>query len=371
MHVQLEVSMIDKSINFSTEIVLNCKDFNENLKFLIDKVYLKLGMIYPADSPHTAILSGYGLSIRLIKSEIDTDLSIYLISDDDYFLSKNKAVLKTPSGVKLYFKRDDTKCQDELIMPPLYEKMVIQRLKDGDNWINGRAGMQYRDLIPNRLGGRFIASHIRIIKGGPVPDYVHYHHVRFQMIYCYKGWVKVVYEDQGEPFIMNAGDCVLQPPHIRHQVLECSDNFEVIEIGCPAEHKTLVDHDMLLPTPTIQQDRKYNGQKFVFHKKTEAMDIFSRKDGFNVRDTGIDFATDGEATVNVLTPTDGFEYQARQHDAEFLFLVVLVGIMSITIKNQLMDLSEGDTCSIPINTQFRFVSLSHDLELLEVVLPGN
>ena len=363
--------MIDENVTLSAEIELNCKEFNKNLKFFIDKAGFKLSMIYPADSPHTAILLGYGLSIRLLKSNIDTDLSINLICDDDYFLSKNKDVIQTPSGVRLYFKFNDIKCQDELIMPPLYEKMVIQRMKDGSDWINGRAGMQYRDLIPNRLGGRFIASHIRIIKGGPVPDYVHYHHVRFQMIYCYKGWVKVVYEDQGKPFIMNAGDCVLQPPHIRHQVLECSDNFEVIEIGCPAEHKTLVDHDMLLPTSTIQQDRKYNGQKFVFHKKTEAMDIFSRKDGFNVRDTGIDCATDGEATVNVLTPTDGFKYQTSQHDAEFLFLVVLAGIMSITIKDQLMNLSEGDTCSIPINTQFCFVNVSHDLEILEVVLPGN
>ena len=34
----------------------------------------------------------------------------------------------------------------------------------------GRAGMVYRDLIPDRLGGAFIASHITIPEGGPVPD---------------------------------------------------------------------------------------------------------------------------------------------------------------------------------------------------------
>jgi hypothetical protein len=48
--------------------------------------------------------------------------------------------------------------------------------------------MQYRDLLPSRLGGRYIASHIRIPDGGPVPDYVHYHRVRFQMIFCKAGW---------------------------------------------------------------------------------------------------------------------------------------------------------------------------------------
>ena len=52
---------------------------------------------------------------------------------------------------------------------------------------NGRAGMEYRDLIPDRLDGRVIASHIRIAEGGEVPDYVHYHKIKFQMIYCKAG----------------------------------------------------------------------------------------------------------------------------------------------------------------------------------------
>ena len=47
----------------------------------------------------------------------------------------------------------------------------------------GRAGMVYRDLIPDRLGGAFIASHITIPEGGPVPDYVHHHDISV----CTKG----------------------------------------------------------------------------------------------------------------------------------------------------------------------------------------
>ena len=46
--------------------------------------------------------------------------------------------------------------------------------------------MQYRDLIPSRLDGSIIASHIRIPDGGPVPELVHYHTVGFQLIYCSK-----------------------------------------------------------------------------------------------------------------------------------------------------------------------------------------
>ena len=70
-----------------------------------------------------------------------------------------------------------------------------------------------------RLGGSIIASHIRIPDGGPVPDMVHYHTVGFQLIYCYKGWVDVLYEDQGNEMMrLSAGDCVIQPPEIRHRV---------------------------------------------------------------------------------------------------------------------------------------------------------
>ena len=73
------------------------------------------------------------------------------------------------------------------------------------------------------------------------------------MIYVRRGCVKLVYEGQGEPFVMGAGDLVLQPPYIRHRVLESSPGLEVIEIGCPALHKTYSDHDLqfrrrLLPT---------------------------------------------------------------------------------------------------------------------------
>ena len=90
---------------------------------------------------------------------------------------------------------------------------------DDDPFGVGRAGMEYRDLLPDRWGGRFIASHIRIPGGGEVADSVHYHRIRFQLIFCARGWVDLVYEDQGPPFRLEAGDCVVQPPEIRHRVL--------------------------------------------------------------------------------------------------------------------------------------------------------
>lgn len=163
----------------------------------------------------------------------------------------------------------------------------------------GRAGMLYRDLVPDRLGGRVIASHIRIPGGGPVPDYVHYHRVGFQMIYCAKGWVRVVYEDQGPPFVMREGDCVLQPPGIRHRVLEASQGLEVIEVSAPAEHETFRDHALTLPTPGHSPDRDFGGQRFVRHV---AADVGLAGDGgFDVRDTGISNCSGDAGSVRVLS----------------------------------------------------------------------
>ncbi|MGB4989659.1 MAG: cupin domain-containing protein, partial [Pyrinomonadaceae bacterium] len=134
-----------------------------------------------------------------------------------------------------------------------------------EDWITGRAGMEYRDLIPDRMDGEVIASHIRLTKGGEVPDYVHYHKVDFQLIRCLKGRIKVVYEDQGEPFWLEPGDYVIQPPEIRHRVLECTEGSEVMEISIPAEHETWIDHEMTLPTRTVNPERLFSGQRFVHH----------------------------------------------------------------------------------------------------------
>ncbi|NRA10865.1 MAG: hypothetical protein HRT57_02790 [Crocinitomicaceae bacterium] len=71
--------------------------------------------------------------------------------------------------------------------PETKHKFEVRQLKDQEPWVIGRAGMMYRDLVPDRLGGGIMASHIRIPTGGPVPDMVHFHTIGFQLIYCYKG----------------------------------------------------------------------------------------------------------------------------------------------------------------------------------------
>jgi quercetin dioxygenase-like cupin family protein len=160
--------------------------------------------------------------------------------------------------------------------------------------------MLYRDLIPDRLGGRIIASHIKIPIGGPIPDYVHYHRIGFQIIYCLAGSARLVYEDQGDPFRFEAGDLVVQPPLIRHRVLECSDGFEVLEIASPAEHPTFADHELKLPNGA--RDRDFSGQRFLHEKRGGVSE--------GVRRTGVRDATDGAADLFVVSGAGApFEFE--------------------------------------------------------------
>jgi quercetin dioxygenase-like cupin family protein len=255
-------------------------------------------------------------------------------------------------------------------MPQTAQAIVVRRLADQPPWVIGRAGMQYRDLIPSRLGGSIIASHIRIPDGGPVPDMVHFHKVGFQLIFCYRGWVDVVYEDQGAPIRLTAGDCFIQPPEIRHRVLEASDGIEVIEIGVPAEHVTEIDHVMTLPTPHLRPDREWQGQKFVFNEGAKADWQPARLPGFLSRDTTISTHTKGVAGVNVIRRGTDDPVWAS-HDADIHFTFVMEGQM--TLEGEGKDpyvLCAGDAFVTPPDMKTRYADPSDDLELLEVALPG-
>ena len=213
-------------------------------------------------------------------------------------------------------------------------EMSARPAERSETWIAGRAGMMYRNLIPNRLGGKLIASHIRLTAGGEVPDYVHYHKVQFQMIYCVRGAIRVVYEDQGEPFSLRPGVCVLQPPEIRHRVLWAEAGSEVVELGMPAIHETWVEHDIVLPTPEIKPDRVFHGQRFVRHIADEDADVLVNPNNCEIRDTGISSATGGFADVKVIRCKDSeFEPKVFSDNRQIIFCFILAG----SIKSKLMD----------------------------------
>jgi quercetin dioxygenase-like cupin family protein len=111
-----------------------------------------------------------------------------------------------------------------------------------------RSFMEYRDLgVETATHGQFRAHVIRIKKDAESHDLhttgLHQHLCDFQMFYVLKGWIKFVYEGQGEQ-TFHEGDCIVQPAGIVHNELDCSDDIEVLEIYSPAVHETRVVNEM-------------------------------------------------------------------------------------------------------------------------------
>ncbi|HET7316999.1 MAG TPA: cupin domain-containing protein [Sphingomicrobium sp.] len=304
------------------EVELACEDLGPALEILRE-LGLRLDVIYPADDPNTAVLSRGRTKVRLTTS---------------------------PGALRPGAE------------PARFEpEFVLTRANSTAG--EGRAGMIYRDLIPGRLGGRYVASHITMPTGGPVSDWVHYHRVEFQMIYVRSGWVRVVYEDQGEPFVMNAGDLVLQPPGIRHRVLESSPGLEVIEIGSPALHETFAEHELELPNGLGDADRSWSGQRFLLHRAASG-EWTPFLDGEAI-ETGMHLATRGIAQVRTVRPSASAIIPFPPNGGELVFGFVLEGCARLD-RRQGFTLAAGDCFVIPPHEPWSLGGMSDDFRLLHV-----
>ena len=100
---------------------------------------------------------------------------------------------------------------------------------------------QYRDLgIAGATRGLARAHVIKMIPPCDPAEVSkrHFHDVDFQMVYVLKGWIKGEYEGAGV-VTMREGSCWLQPPKIKHSVLDYSDDCELLEIIMPADFETV------------------------------------------------------------------------------------------------------------------------------------
>lgn len=298
-----------------------CSDLDSAIAALRAQGF-RIETIYPADEPHCATLSRGAETVRL----------------------STRAGVAPPASALQEFRPE----------------FVLTRAGDS---APGRAGMRYRDLIPGRLGGRYIASEITIDEGGPVADWVHFHRLAFQMICVRRGWVRVVYEDQGAPFVMNPDDIVLQPPGIRHRVLESSPGLGVIELSCPALHETCADHAMALPTAAAAPDRRFGGQRFVRHVAAETP--WTPFAGGEARETGIAQATGGVADVRIVRPSGSGPLEFQGHDGELVFGFVLDGAARVD-RGSSADVMTSTAFVIPPGEAWRLTDPSDDFRLLHV-----
>jgi quercetin dioxygenase-like cupin family protein len=309
------------------EFDLICADFNGALD-LLRRMGARLDVIFPADAPHSAILSHEGATIRL-RAAADVD-------------------------------------EPATELPPFRPEFLVTRAGDA---AEGRAGMHYRDLVPSRLGGRYIASHIVLGEDGPVADWVHYHRIAVQLICVRRGWVRVVYQDQGAPFVMAAGDMVVQPPGIRHRVLESGGGLEVVEITCPALHETFADHDMALPNGAGEPGQFYGGQRFLHHSAAGAPWVPWH--GGEAQETGVTEATGGLADGRIVR-AGPLPIEMPAHAGELVFGFVLEGAARLECQGTHL-LGATDAFVIPPDEAWSVGDTSPDFRLLHVAtghVPG-
>lgn len=351
----------------AAEVVLPCTELEATLAFFTERLGMRVEAVLPADDPAVVVVSGHGVRLRLERGGDGAPGVLRLACRDPEGVGDGTTELVAPNGTRIELVEDNP----PIVVPVGEPSFVLTQLSDDAAWGTGRAGMRYRDLLPGRQGGRYGASHIAIADGGPVPDYVHFHRVHFQLIYCYHGWVRVVYEDQGEPFVLEAGDCVLQPPQIRHRVLECSPGLEVIEASCPAVHETWADHSMTLPTGEWRPERVFDGQRFVRDVAAEATWGAWRIQDFEARELGLGEASGGLVGARVVRPVGEPALGMRCTDAELLLTFVLQGGVTLCVEEREPErIAAGDCYVVPAGLRYGLVASSDDLELLEVSSPA-
>jgi mannose-6-phosphate isomerase-like protein (cupin superfamily) len=102
-----------------------------------------------------------------------------------------------------------------------------------------RADVEYRDLGLNAAtGGRIGAKYIRAIKPFEKPTGWHWHDMNGHFVFVMKGWIKFRFKGVDGDVMVKQGACLSQPAGVPHNVVDRSDDLELIEINMPADFAT-------------------------------------------------------------------------------------------------------------------------------------
>ena len=120
-------------------------------------------------------------------------------------------------------------------------QLSINRLTSGSfKKATPRAAFAYRDLgITLATAGRVGADTSRLTGLSKDFSEPHFHKLRCHIVYVTKGWVKIEYEGHGT-VRLKVGDCVYQPPRIRHRLVDASGDVEILQVTIPAGVETVV-----------------------------------------------------------------------------------------------------------------------------------
>ena len=144
------------------EMRLPTKELRDDLPFYTKTLGMRLDMIYPADSPEVAVLSGHGLRLRIEKDAPEAPGTLRILTSDPDGFAGGKRQLTAPNGTRIEI--DDL--DPPVVTPATEHAFVVRRLADQAPWVIGRAGMEYRqpsgrsdDRQPHPRAGRAGAGH--------------------------------------------------------------------------------------------------------------------------------------------------------------------------------------------------------------------
>ncbi|HUU71737.1 MAG TPA: cupin domain-containing protein [Burkholderiales bacterium] len=139
-------------------------------------------------------------------------------------------------------------------------RFIVSRSKGAAFETDGlREEFAYRDLgLADATCGEFHAHIIKAkhLDGGH--NGLHRHHIDLQFLLVLKGWVRFAYVEQGE-VRYEQGDAVTIPGNTLHELLDYSEDLELLELTSPAVYRTVRQDGTEMPTP---------GQKVRIEERT-------------------------------------------------------------------------------------------------------
>jgi hypothetical protein len=127
---------------------------------------------------------------------------------------------------------------NDSVSTPTAQFVINHLTGDGDFKAGFRPNSLYRDLgVAAATHGLAIAHVVRNARPFPSEgvEPSHRHDVQFQFCYVLKGWQKMRFDGVGE-VIAREGTAWLQPSGVVHEVLDYSDDREILEVVLPAKY---------------------------------------------------------------------------------------------------------------------------------------
>ena len=125
--------------------------------------------------------------------------------------------------------------------PKAKQSFLAKHEREEDFDAGLRSYAKYRDLALAKATGGMVQAHVIRMVPPCDPKVVskwHHHDVELQFIYVLNGWIKNEFQGQGV-HTMKKGTCWLQPPRIKHRVLDYSADCELLEVVLPADFETV------------------------------------------------------------------------------------------------------------------------------------